>query len=221
MLTAIIAALATGASPPSPPPNPCTPKESCRYVESIALVRPGRVDQLKADFWAPYVEDGKLRVFLGETIVVRLVDDGKGGKAPVVLSSGRARDLPHGAGDKAAERKFTTMQTTDKQERLGVITSKDGPGPALKQDRDTLRFTLYQPEGGSVVVLRVDNGYDGRLTYRAAMSWGDGQDRPTNVCPVRAVPNYETWGDPIVSMRLSGFELAAPSDVRATLEECQ
>jgi hypothetical protein len=205
----------------APPPNPCVPKESCRYVASIGIVRPQGVDQFKADLWAPYLQDGRLRIFLGETIVVRLVEGDGGAKIPVVVSSGRAKDLPRGRGDEIAEWKFTGMQATLKDEKLGFLTSKDTPGSAVKADKDTLRFTLYQPPQGSVVVLRIDNGYDAKLYYRADMSWGDGSDRPTSVCPVRGVPNYETWSDPIVSMRVSDFRLGQASDARTTLDECQ
>lgn len=220
MLAAVIT-LGFAAAATAAPPNPCVPKESCRYVESMPLVRPGGSDHFKADFWAPYTQDGRLRIFLGETIVARLVDDGRGGRTLAVLSSGRARDLPRGPGDKVSERTFTASQTSDKEESLHFLTSKDHADSALKVDKDTLRFTLYQPDDGAIVVLRVDNGYDGRLSYRAAMSYGDGQDRPTSVCPVRQVPNYETWSDPIVSMALSDIQLGERSDARGTLDECQ
>jgi hypothetical protein len=122
------------------------------------------------------------------------------GRDPREMSRG-----PASAEDKAALPKMG--HTVEELESFAVAAP---PKP------DRLTVSLWSSEAGGSQ-LRVDNGYDFPVIYRAFLVFErDGRRlyRPTSICPVRPhQAGVENWGDHVVAIALTGFEAVSPDNM--------
>jgi hypothetical protein len=223
MLGLLIVLGTVAAAPAKAPLNTCIPKEACRYVGDVEVKTKAGSRTAQVGGWVPYIDNGVVDIFLGETVVIRVIDDGRGGMKPVLAYGGRADQLPRDARDDRAQRQMSrTQQQSAKEEQLHVIHDDSGIS-AIDAQKDTVRYTLTQVEDAAhTVVLQITNGYDHTIEYRAKTGYPDGQRQSTTVCPAIAVTTMESWSDPVVEMDLSGFSLLPPRHIEdLKLSECK
>jgi hypothetical protein len=203
----VAAVLAAAPGPataaPKPPANSCVPADSCRYVPTFTLRGEAGEETVKANTWLPYVSEHGFVVVPGETFVLELRREGER-LEPVMISAGRADRLEKGTGVEAAEQ--ATLALSDDTEQ---VSQAEHPLEtiAVRVANDTIRVTFEQAAGKPDMILRVDNGYERTLDYRAVIIRAGGMQREhTSVCLIQpGVIAFEAWPYPIASVELSGF----------------
>jgi hypothetical protein len=101
--------------------------------------------------------------------------------------------------------------------------SPDAAGRMAAPPRNGLRIAFVQIDGRPDMMLRVANGFDRPVVYKASIrARGEATGAPTTVCPVRAgKAGLEGWPDPLVEIDLSGFSLAQAEAAEVSLADCQ
>lgn len=161
----------------------------------------------------PWVVDGRLLIFPGESVVLSVAADGglsviSGGRADAVLPDANADAMigvfaPGGEGENV---------TGDQ-----AVPSSNGP-KLVEPSPKTVRVTFRQAASGEDMLLVIQNGYDDALTYNAGMmvrGREGAQWSATSVCTVLpGIYAFEHWPHPMFGLSLGGFTLdaSAPRD---------
>jgi len=186
-------------------PDPeCSRPADCRTLLEYPLKVNGKTIVVDGGAAVPWVQDGALVIFVGESAVVD-VD----GEKPVVESVGRASDVLN---DEQV-RTFLGLMAGVNDE---LPRSYSGDSLRLNGPDDRLRISLRQGAGVEEMILTVENGYEGALSYRAVMMAvgpnGQTQWARTSVCTVPpGIHVFEHWPHPIIAIALEGFVIA-PKD---------
>jgi len=187
------------------PPVDCVARPSdCRTLREYSLKAYGQTIVIDGGAVVPWFQDGALMVFVGESVVVD-VD----GEKPVVESHGRASEVL--AESRLGPLLGLVQGVTDEAPRLHSSDPLELDGPDGR-----LRISFIQGPGVEDMILTVENGYEGALTYRAVMMalGPDGQTQwaRTSVCTVPpGIYVFEHWPHAIVGLALGGFAIA-PKD---------
>jgi hypothetical protein len=186
---------------------------ACRVVPPFSLTLNGESHKIDLGAPQPWIEDGLLVVFPGESVLVTLKPDGgfrvvSSQPADAVIGDATSTKMvavfaPGGAGATATEADVVAGQAHLEQET---------PSQAI-------RVTFRQAAGDDSMLLAIQNGYEGRLSYNAGMLTPTAQGLQwsvTSVCTVRPdVYGMEHWPHPIVSVSLGGFSV----DPHASLDQ--
>jgi hypothetical protein len=186
---------------------------ACRLVPPFSLTFNGDSHPIDLGAPQPWIEDGRLILFPGESVLVAIKPDGglrvvSSQPADAVLDDAMTTKMaavfaPGGTGATATEADVVAGQLHLKQET---------PSQAI-------RVTFRQAAGNDAMLLTIQNGYGGRLSYNAGMlspSAAGLQWRVTSVCTVRPdIYGMEHWPHPIVSVSLGAFSV----DPNASLDQ--
>ena len=209
MITLMLAAAVATSPPPSPtPPNPCNPAASCRYVTDVVVHDDkGLVSKTAVNAWAPFAQDGKLRLFPGELVTLRLAPTGE----LSVIAFARPEHAPIDQ---------QTKQEVHDRARDDALLSAE-PDNAMVPSQDEILVFFGQLDETQQSVLRVQNGYGKALSYKAYLADGRGGMKPTTVCPIRPKGGgIEGWNDAQRAILLTEFKLTDRGDERVILAEC-
>ena len=144
MIVPLLLSAAVAATPPPPKAaeNTCTPRESCRFVPSYTLRSPKGDFLVKADEWVAFMDDDRLVLRPGETLVLKL--DGPPGKLrPVIVQAGRAEDLLKDHRDAATEQAMLAQNAGDREVVNQVVM--EGGVAAVRAEKDTVRSSSSRP----------------------------------------------------------------------------
>lgn len=197
---------------PEPQTDPCARPADCRTVafevrvggQSYPFTRPGP---------QPWVTEGRLVIFPGESVVVAITDDGglsvvSSEPAAAILTDPVVGALtgvfaPGGEGAGATEDQVVPSSSVPK---LTETSAK------------TVRVTFRQAIASDDMLLVIQNGYGDPMIYNAGMlvrGRDGGQWAATTVCTVLPdIYAFEHWPHPIYALSLGGFDLdaTAPRD---------
>jgi hypothetical protein len=228
MLSMLLALSLQAAEPQTPAAEDAEPavceRPTCRLLQSFKLrLKDGemtvKVDR-KLNFVAGAPDHPALTLIPGEYVVVRL---GRAGEpAFVVIDSGAAADLPPDRTRLAAPANVLRQVAVEARNNgkpgestkvlaPEVFSSKDVKGAADLPETPALapqavRIVFTQIPGTAVMLLELDNGFEGKLQYRAYRLLPDGQRRYTDVCQVAAGKlSFENWPNPMGAIELSDF----------------
>jgi hypothetical protein len=186
-----------------PPPECVAAAEACRTLVEYELDMGDRSLVIGGGAVVPWVQDGRLLVFVGESVVVDVE-----GEKPVVESAGRATEV---LDDAQAEALAAIMKGVNDE----LPRFHDNDALRLHGPRGRTRVSFRQAPGSEEMILTVENGYEGALNYRAAMMVvgpNGAQWAATSVCTVGpGIYSVEHWPHPIVAVALGEFEIA-PKD---------
>lgn len=171
----------------------------CRTTQEYDLRVDGRSVLVDGGRVLPWVNEHGLLLLVGESVVLEIEGD-----RPVVESSGRADAV---LGDPLTAALIAVVAgTTDDlpHEAAGAHLALEGPP-------DRLRLSFRQASGAEDSLLTVENGYQGAVTYTAAMmviGESGGQWFETSVCTVpQGIYTFEHWPHAIVALTLSDFRI--------------
>jgi len=184
----------------------------CRMVPTFSLRIGDKAFPVTFDKPQPWIMEGRLYIFPGESVVLVLKPDGgirvtSSQPAEAVIDDAVAAKMiavfaPGGSGENATEADVIPGTTDLRQ---------DAPSQAI-------RVSFRQAAHSDQMVLAVQNGYGGRLAYDAGMltpSGDGGVWRETSVCTLRPdLYGMEHWPHAIVSLSLGAFTIdrTAPAD---------
>ena len=119
------------------------------------------------------------------------------------------REVSRGPASAADKPDLSMLSRTE--ETLGSL-----PTPVSPPKSGVMVASLWWgPDDGTE--LRVENGYDFPVIYRAFLVFErDGQRRyvPTSICPVRPHHvGFERWGDHVVAIAMTGFQALSPDNM--------
>lgn len=201
-LTAAAAAFQDGPDDPV-----CAADASlCRVVRPFDIRVGATVHPVAPTGLRPWIQEGRLTLFPGESVVLVVASDG----ALAVESVARAEDIlkddalnelaavfgPGGAGEHATEDE--------------VVPGKTAPDMAVPP-ANRLRITFRQTADGDDMMLVVQNGFGDPVLYNAGMLV-PGQGGPswsaTSVCTVMpGILAFEHWPHPILAVSLGDFHI--------------
>lgn len=214
------AAVAT-ASPPVAPAIAC-PSGKCRDApEHAKLMAPDGRHEIDVDFApAPYVSDGAIVVFPGETLVFRF-SGGDGGPGTPSFEKQMPLALPQNVPPNDASFKddeHTRVQHDPKTGENLYIIKEGSPfaegGTAQEHLKDeppnTMIVSYHQVSGRADMVLRIEHNFSSPLKYDAEIeplrSGGRASPVKTSTCPVMPVlSGTETWPYPLGAITLKNF----------------
>jgi hypothetical protein len=169
---------------------------------------------------APYVSDGTITVFPGETLVFRFSGGADGPGAPV-FEKQMALPLPQkiAPSDESFQSDSQTRVSHDSKTGENVyFLGKGSPffegGTAKEHLKDeppgTMIVSYHQAIGRPDMVLRIEHNFASPLKYDAEMERvtpnGLAAPKTTSTCPVQPVlAGNETWPYPIGPIRLKNF----------------
>ena len=196
----------TGAGPP----EACVERPAlCRTLQEYDLLADGRSVIIEGGAVVPWLDDDDLTLFVGESVVL----DVEGSK-PAVISSGRADGVLDDAMTGTLTRAIKGSEDELPREHTGEHLVLDGP-PAR------LRISFRQTPGVEDMLLTVENGYEGMLTYEAAMmiiGEQGGEWVRTSVCTVPpGIYTLEHWPHAIVAVSLSNFRVGPKGEAGAVV----
>lgn len=206
MLIAAIASLALLA--PAPALDCETQPANCRMV-SFELQSGGEAIPISASVPLAWIEEGRLRIFPGETVVLARDDTGSWS----VESSGAADGIVDDPAAAALAAIFNEGGEGEDATEDDVVSSTTGPRLELL-GKDRLRITFRQAPALDDMVLIIQNGFDDPLYYNAHMLEGESWEA-TSVCTVLpGIYAFEHWPYAIVALSLGDFllEPEAPRD---------
>lgn len=209
LVSAVIFALLTAApAVQDAPVNPiCEANASlCRVVPPFNI-RVGETSYpIAPTGLRPWVEEDRLTIFPGESVVLVVAADGSlqvesVARAEIILKDEVITDLtsvfaPGGAGENATE--------SDVIPRKGAVDIVAVPA-------NRLRVTFRQAVEAEEMVLVIQNGFADPVLYNAGMLTPDrGQQNwaATSVCTI--MPNlmaFEHWPHPILALSLGDFHI--------------
>lgn len=205
-MLAILLSLMLSDPTQAAPPAACVERpEHCRAIQEYDLQADGRSVIIQGGVLVPWLDGDDLTLFVGESVVL----DAETPK-PTVVSFSRADAVL----DDARVRTLTQMVsgTGDElpREHTGEHLALDGPPMRL-------RLSFRQASGTEDMLLTVENGYEGVLTYEAAMmiiGERGAQWVRTSVCTVPpGIYTLEHWPHAIVALSLSNFRIGPKGEV--------
>lgn len=185
----------------TPPPSAtCVERPAlCRTIETYDLHVAGQSVIVDGGAVLSWVDEDGLLLFVGESVIID-VDETK----PSVVSAGRAV----GVLDDALT---ATLMRTIKGTGDGLPRAHAGEHLVLEGPSTHIRLSFRQAPGVDDMLLTVENGYEGMLTYDAVMMTideGVGRWVTTSVCTVPAgIYTLEHWPHAIVALSLSNFRI--------------
>lgn len=199
MLTSLLSLILLDPTQP-PPPDECVERPAlCRSIQQYDLLANGRSVMVDGGAVMPWMDEHGLLLFAGESVVLD-VETVK----PEVVSSGRAHLVLDDAWTNNLSGLFKGAEDGLPREHAGDHLALDGPSRRL-------RISLRQAPGSEEMLLTVENGYEGTLSYTAAMmviGERGGQWVRTSVCSVPpGIFGLEHWPHAIVALSLSDFQL--------------
>lgn len=188
------------------PPEACVERPAdCRTLQAYDLLADGRSVIIDGGPVFPWLDENDLTLFVGESVVL----DVEGSK-PVVISSGRADDVLDDAMTGMLTRAIKGTGDELPREHTGDHLVLDGPTARL-------RVSFRQAPGVEDMLLTVENGYEGMLTYEAVMmiiGEQGGEWVRTSVCTVPpGIYTLEHWPHAIVAVSLSNFQVGPKGEV--------
>jgi hypothetical protein len=148
----------------------------------------------------------KVQIDAGQSVTLRIGGDGAAtidGRSPV----GPLTDMETGFMQQI--KSVAIVPGVKSQPAIPGRTSTPPPPVARGVVRISLRSVpppLAKSAGGDML-LSIENGYDGALSYKAVLRRGDGAT-PTDVCIVMPLKRgFEQWPYPFDRIELSGFRL--------------
>jgi hypothetical protein len=204
MVALLTAALAGQDSPVNPiceaDPSVCrvVPPFNIRLGETSYPITPSGL--------RPWVEEDRLMIFPGESVVlavsadgslvVETVDRAEGILKDEVISDLTAVFAPGGAGENATE--------SDVIPRKGAVDIVAVPA-------NRLRVTFRQEAEGEDMLLVIQNGFDDPVLYNAGMlvpEQGQQTWAATSVCTIMPkLMAFEHWPHPILALSLGDFHI--------------
>lgn len=171
----------------------------CRTTQEYDLRVDGRSVLVDGGRVLPWVNEQGLLLLVGESVVLGIEGD-----KPVVESSGRADAV---LGERLTAALIAAVAgTADELPRAAT-----GDHLALEGPPNRLRLSFRQAPGAEDSLLTVENGYEGAVTYTAAMmviGEDGGQWMETSVCTVPpGIYAFEHWPHAIVALTLTDFEI--------------
>lgn len=209
LVSTVIFALLTAAPAAQDPPGNsiCEANASfCRVVPPFNIRVGGTSYPITPSGLRPWVEEDRLTIFPGESVVLVVAADG----SLEVESVARAEDIlkdeviseltavfaPGGAGENATE-----SDVIPGKEAVDIV--------AVPANR--LRVTFRQEAEGEEMLLVIQNGFDDPVLYNAGMLVSDqGQQTwtATSVCTiVEKLMAFEHWPHPILALSLGDFHI--------------
>ncbi len=190
----------------SAPPEICVERPAlCRTLEAYDLQSDGRSVIVQGGILVPWQDSNDLTLFVGESVVLDIE-----GPKPVVVSFGRADVVLDDARTRMLTRVVAGTADDLPHEHTGDHLILDGPPSRL-------RVSFRQAAGTDDMLLTVENGYEGMLTYEAAMmviGEDGGQWARTSVCTVPpGIYAMEHWPHAIVALSLSSIQLGPKGEV--------
>jgi len=177
----------------------------CRTLQAYDLQSEGRSVIVQGGDLVPWQDNNDLTLFVGESVVL----DVEGPKA-VVLSFGRADAVLDDARARTLTRMVAGADDELPRAHTGDHLLLDGPPSRL-------RGSFRQVAGADDMLLTVENGYEGMLTYEAAMmviGEQGGQWVRTSVCTVPpGIYAMEHWPHAIVALSLFSMEVGPKGEV--------
>ena len=218
MIGSILAAVTATAPATAPvPPNPCQPAESCRYVEGFSLHdNQGNPHPLRIGQWLTFVVDGRLSLFPGEVVTVDLSK-----ATPVVTDYSVISDADR---EKALESVVTQQNAQSAAAGQEMLRSAPvAKSPLFDAPPGSLRIAFVQAAGRADMILRISNGFDRALIYKATILVpGRTSATLTTACPLRpSRPGVEGWPMPIYRIDLSDLTLGQPGASAPALQNCK
>ncbi len=192
--------LAASLSVSAPQDNLCSDPRNCREVGDVEVQVGRQMMGFSVNDTVPFVSEDGLTLFVGESVVVLVADDG----TLTVQSNGPAADIvtPEKLALAAAEMDAAFAGTGRDVAPASVNPVADG-----RPDRG-LRISLMQVPGSEETVLLVENGDNRQIDYQAYMQVPGGNGAQyTTTCEV--MPNLmvmEHWPHPIAIIHLSRFQ---------------
>lgn len=206
--TVIFALLSVAPAVQDPPVSSiCEANASlCRVVPPFNIRAGGTSYPITPSGLRPWVEEDRLTIFPGESVVLVVSADGSLEVESVARAEGVLKDeviseltsvfAPGGAGENATE--------SDVIPRKGAVDIVAVPG-------NRLRVTFRQEAEGEEMLLVIQNGFDDPVLYNAGMlvpERGQQSWAATSVCTI--MPNlmaFEHWPHPILALSLGDFHV--------------
>jgi hypothetical protein len=171
----------------------------CRTTQAYDLRVDGRSVLVDGGRVLPWVNEHGLLLLVGESVVLDIE-----GPKPVVESSARADSV---LGEPLTAALIGAVAGTA-DELPHALT---GDHLAMEGPPNRLRLSFRQATGAEDSLLTVENGYQGAVTYSAAMmiiGEDGGQWVATTVCTVpQGIYAFEHWPHAIVALTLSDFRI--------------
>ena len=190
----------------TPPPEACVERPAlCRALQEYDLQADGRSVIVQGGVLVPWLDDDDLTLFVGESVVLDVE-----APKPAVISFGRADAVLDDAMTRTLTQAVAGTGDELPREHTGEHLVLDGPSTRL-------RLSFRQALGAEDMLLTVENGYEGMLTYEAAMmiiGEQGGQWVRTSVCTVPpGIYTLEHWPHAIVALSLSNIRVGPKGEV--------
>jgi hypothetical protein len=214
-------AASADVSPDSAPPASACQAWPCRTATTEFTLREAdgvHVLHARMDP-APYVENGEILIYPGETLVFHFTptDDGPGQPEFAGLAVGAVPHHVVGDDPNAATVRDPKTGETYTTVRTGSPLIENGTAADHLKDAPpgTMIVSLHQIDGHTDMLLSTEQNMAMAVKFDAVVSRGTPKGftgyEHTSTCPATPlVTAVETWPYPIVAIKLSGFRFEAP-----------